>query len=185
MKHYRTLPLIVALSVLAPAFAQAQSFDTVDACKSLRQEITAATEESKPLQNLMTNKAMTKDQFLAELYEGVKILSKSGEMFFKASDSHESTCKSVLLQNNKIEDVRVIYDWYLEPVQLAHAFFHRAREIAIQLNRQADVDAFNNTMSEYHEAVMKLVGVCESDLANTASAATCANLSAKLSEVLK
>lgn len=185
MKKYSILPLVLGFTLSMPVLAQAQSFDTVDACKNLRQEITAAVEESKPLAGLLTDQAITQDKFLAELYEGVKILSKSGEMFFKASDSHESTCKSMLTQASKQEEIRVIYDWYLEPVQIAHAFFYRAREAAIKLNRQADVDAFNATMTEYDAAVMKLVSVCESDLANTPSAATCASLSAKLGDVLK
>ena len=57
--------------------------------------------------------------------------------------------------------------------------------MAVQLNRQADVDVFNATMTEYDAAIMKLVSVCESDLANTPSAASCAALSAKLSDALQ
>jgi hypothetical protein len=185
MKKYFSFSFALTCLLAMPCLAQAQSFETVDACKNLRQEITAAVEASKPLAGLLTDKAITQEKFLAELYEGVKVLSKSGEMFFKASDSHESTCKSMLTQAGKQEEIRMIYDWYLEPVQIAHAFFHRAREAAIHLNRQADVDAFNTTMSEYDAAVMKLVGVCESDLANTPSASTCSQLSAKLGDVLK
>ena len=185
MKPNLSLPLALGFFMAMPVMAHAQSFETVDACKNLRQEVTAAVEEAKPLAGLLTDKAITQDKFLAELYEGVKVLSKSGEMFFKASDSHESTCKSMLIQANKQEEIRNIYDWYLEPVQMAHAFFHRAREAAIQLNRQADVDAFSAAMTEYDAAVMKLVGVCESDLAGTPAATTCATLSAKLGDILK
>ena len=182
----KSLPLILSLILLIlPASAMAQSFETVDACKSLQQEVTAAVEEAKPLSGLLTDENITEAVFLSQLYEGVKILSKSGEMFFKASDSHESTCKTVLTNAGKIEEIRRIYDWYLEPVKAAYQFFRRAREAAIRLNRQADVDVFNATMTEYDAAVMKLVGVCESDLANTPSAATCATLSGKLSDALQ
>lgn len=178
--------LLIALSFLIfPASAMAQSFDTIDACKSLRQEVTAAVEESKPLSGLLVDPSLTEEAFLSQLYEGVKVLSKSGEMFFKASDSHESTCKTMLTNAGKIEEIRQIYDWYLEPSKLAYQFFRRAREAAIKLNRQEDVDVFNATMTEYDAAIMKLVGVCESDLANTPSASTCAALSTKLSDVLQ
>ena len=177
---------LIALSFLTiPATAMAQSFDTIDDCKSLRQEVTAAVEESKALSGLLTDQNLTEEAFLAQLYEGVKILSKSGEIFFKASDNHESTCKTMLTNAGKIEEIRHIYDWYLEPSKLAYQFFRRAREAAIRLNRQADVDVFNKTMTEYDEAIMKLVSVCESDLANTPSASTCATLSAKLSDALQ
>ena len=173
------------LFCMLPMAASAQSFDSVEACKSLRDEVTAAVDASKGLSGLLTAKDLTEARYLEELYEGVKILSSSGEMFFKASDKHESVCKALLSEAGKIEQVRKIYDWYLEPVQAAYQFFRRAREAAILLNRQGDVDVFNTTMTEYDAAVMKLVSVCEGDLANTPSAATCANLSAKLGDVLK
>ena len=177
---------LISLSILIfPASAMAQSFDTIDACKNLRQEVTAAVEEAKPLSGLLVDSGLTEEAFLSQLYEGVKILSKSGEMFFKASDSHESTCKTMLTNAGKIEEIRQIYDWYLEPSKQAYQFFRRAREAAIKLNRQADVDVFNATMTEYDAAIMKLVGVCESDLVNTPSASTCAVLSTKLSDVLQ
>ena len=106
-------------------------------------------------------------------------------MFFKASDSHESDCKTRLTQAGKLDEVRKIYDWYLEPTQIAYQFFKRARDAAISLNRQQDVDTFSKTMTEYDAAIMKLVGVCESDLANSPHAATCTALQTKLTDVLK
>ena len=161
------------------------TFDSIDSCKSLQQEIAAAVEESNGLANLLTDKSITLDDYLSQLYEGVKLLSKTGEMFFKASESHESDCKTFLKQAGKIEEVRKIYDWYLEPTQLAYQFFKRAREAAVSLNRQKDVDAFNESMTQYDAAIMKLVGVCEADLANTPHAATCTALSSKLADILK
>ena len=180
MKKY----LFAILIIVAPSTCYAQSFETVDACKSLQKEVAAAVEESRSLTSLMTKEDMSEAEYLSQLYEGVKILSKSGEMFFKASDSHESTCKTVLREKGKIADVRTIYDWYLEPVHAAYQFFRRAREAAVRLNRQEDVNAFNATMTEYDASIMKLVGVCESDLAGLPEASTCANLSAKLSDAL-
>ncbi|MBR4984722.1 MAG: hypothetical protein IKY83_03150 [Proteobacteria bacterium] len=177
--------LAVCACCLFPAVSSAQSFETIDACKSLRQEVTAAVEASSGLSSLMTDKSLTEAQYLEQLYEGVKILSGSGEMFFKASDSHESACKAMLSEAGQLAQVREIYDWYLEPVQAAYQFFRRAREAAVRLNRQGDVDVFSKTMTEYDAAVMKLVSVCEGDLANTASASTCAGLSAKLGDALK
>lgn len=171
--------------LFAPSFAAAQSFDTIDDCKSLQNEVSAAVEASRSLEKLFTSGSLTEEQYLAQLYEGVQKLSSSGQMFFKASDNHESTCRTILTEAGKIEQIRVIYDWYLEPVKLAYHFFKRAREAAVQLNRQGDVDTFNTTMTEYDAAVMKLVSVCESDLAGTPSASTCAQLSTKLGDVLK
>ena len=180
----------VCLFSLIPTHAMAQdndsaTFNSIDSCKSLRQEITAAIEESQGLSGLLTDKSITLENYLSQLYDGVKLLSKTGEMFFKASESHESDCKTSLKQTGKLDEVRVVYDWYLEPSRLAYQFLKRAREAAIALNRQKDVDTFNQVMTEYDAAVMKLVGVCESDLANTPHAATCSALSAKLADVLK
>ncbi len=171
--------------ILMPSYAMAQSFETVDACQSLKNEVTAAVEEARPLSSLFAEENITEEQYLAQLYQGVQLLSASGQMFFKASDSHESTCRTVLSESGKIEQIRVIYDWYLEPVKMAYQFFKRAREAAVRLNRQGDVDVFNTTMTEYDSAVMKLVSVCESDLAGTSHAATCSELSARLGDVLK
>lgn len=184
MKNLKSL-VAACLFLAMPAAAWAQSFDAIDACKELRSEVTAAVDASKGLSGLMSDKEMTEAQYLEQLYEGVKILSNSGEMFFKASDKHESACKAMLSEAGKIEQVREIYDWYLEPVQVAYQFFRRAREAAVRLNRQGDVDVFQTTMVEYDAAVMKLVSVCESDLAGTPSAGTCAGLSAKLGDALK
>ncbi len=179
----RIIPTLALLFL--PSTVLAQSFDTVDSCQNLQQEVTAAVEESRGLSSLLTEQNLTEEAYLTQLYEGIKILSKSGEMFFKASDSHESTCKTILAEAKKMEQLRGIYDWYLEPVQVAYRFFKRAREAAIRLNRQGDVDVFNSAMTEYDAAIMKLVAVCESDLTGTDYAATCKNLSAKLNDALK
>lgn len=190
------LKLIAASLALClfPVHAMAESpsnsditptFDSIDSCKSLQQEIAAAIEESNGLSSLLTDKSITQKDYLTQLYEGVKLLSKTGEMFFKASESHESDCKTFLKQAGKIEEIRKIYDWYLEPTQHAYQFFKRAREAAVSLNRQKDVDAFNESMTQFDAAIMKLVGVCESDLASTPQAATCTALSTKLSDILK
>lgn len=168
-----------------PVSGMAQSFDSVDSCKSLRNEVSAAVEAARPLEGLLVSAQMTESEYLSQLYEGVKVLSKSGEMFFKASDSHESGCKTVLTQGEKQGELVQIYEWYLEPVQVAYQFFKRAREAAVKLNRQEDVDMFSQTMTEYDAAVMKLAGVCESDLAGTEYAKGCATLSARLGDALK
>lgn len=176
--------LAVALAVV-PGTAWAQSFETIDDCQALRESVTAAVEEAHGLDRLLTDKGLSVENYLSQLYEGVKLLSKSGEMFFKAADDHESSCRTRLTQVNKLEEIRTIYDWYLEPTRSAYQFFKRAREMAVSLNRQGDVDAFNTMMTEYDAAVMKLVAVCESDLADTPYLSTCANLSVKLTDVLK
>ncbi len=177
--------IIFAAMMLFPVSGMAQSFDSVDACKSLRNEVSAAVEAAKPLETLLVSEQVTESEYLAQLYEGVKVLSKSGEMFFKASDSHESACKTILTQGEKQGELRQIYEWYLEPVRAAYQFFKRAREAAVKLNRQSDVDMFSSTMTEYDAAVMKLVGVCESDLAGTEYAKGCASLSTRLGDALR
>ena len=171
--------------LITPVTSFAQSFDTIDDCRALRQEINAAVEESAALDALLSANDIKTEEYLEQLYSGVKILSKTGEMFFKAADNHESACKTKLRQANKIEEIRVIYDWYLEPSKRAYQFFRRARETTVKLNRQSDVNSFNDMMTEYDSAIMKLADVCKSDLENTKSAETCDQLSAKLVDILK
>ena len=179
------LSIILTSLITIPVTSYAQSFETIDECRELRQEITAAMEESSGLDELLTASDIKSEEYFEQLYSGVKILSKTGEMFFKAADNHESACKTKLRQINKIEEIRAIYDWYLEPSKRAYQFFRRAREAAIKLNRQSDVESFNTMMTEYDAAVMKLADVCKSDLENTQSVHTCDQLAAKLSDVLK
>ena len=178
--------LFTLLAVCASSTAYAQSFDSIDECQALKKSVRSAIEESAPLEALLTpNNDLVDEIYLSQLYEGVKILSKSGESFFKAAEDHESACRTALRQANKIDEIRVIYDWYLEPTKRAYQFFKRAREAAIQLHRQADVDAFNAMMTEYDAAVMKLVAVCQSDLENSSNLSTCTALSSKLADTLK
>ena len=180
----KTALILFTLALSSTAYSQ--SFDSIDECQALKSSVRAAIAESDALDTLLApNPDLTDEIYLAQLYEGVKILSKSGESFFKAADEHESVCRTQLKQVNKIEEIRVVYDWYLEPTKRAYQFFKRAREAAIQLHRQADVDAFNTMMTEYDAAVMKLVAVCQADLENSPQLATCTALSAKLSDTLK
>ena len=173
-----------AIAIL-PVTAFAQAFDSVEDCRALRSEVSAAIEKSSELDSLLDTPKISQESYLEQLYSGVKILSQAGEAFFKAADNHESACKTGLRQAGKIEEIRVIYDWYLEPSQKAYQFFHRAREVAIQLNRQADVDTFNEIMTEYDAAIMKIADVCKSDLENTPAFFTCTHLEAKLADTLK
>ena len=179
------LSIILTILITLPVTAKAQSFETIDDCRALQNEVKAAVEESSGLDKLLTATDLKTEDYLEQLYSGVKILSKTGEMFFKAADNHESACKTRLRQVNKIEEIRAIYDWYLEPSQKAYQFFRRAREAAVKLNRQSDVDSFNAMMTEYDAAIMKLADVCKSDLENTPSVNTCDQLAAKLTDVLK
>ena len=170
---------------MAPMTAFAEGFDSVDDCRALRNEVSAAIEKSSELDTLLDTPNISLESYLEQLYSGVKILSQTGEAFFKAADNHESACKTSLRQANKIEEIRVIYEWYLEPSQKAYQFFHRAREVAVQLNRQSDVDTFNEIMNEYDAAIMKIADVCKSDLENTPSLPYCSQLAAKLADTLK
>ena len=179
MKFFHLGCLVLFLS---PAAAFGQTVGTVDACQNLRNEITAATEASGALNTLMQTEG--EEKYLNDLYEGVKSLSATGEMFFKASDSHEVACKEALKKEGKLDELLAMYDWYLEPAQQAYRFFHRARAAAIHLKHQEDVDTLTSTIVEYQSAVMKLVGVCESDLEGTPQKAGCASLSAKLAEAI-
>ena len=86
MKFFHLGCLVLFLS---PAAAFGQTVGTVDACQNLRNEITAATEASGALNTLMQTEG-DEEKYLNDLYEGVKSLSATGEMFFKASDSHEN-----------------------------------------------------------------------------------------------
>lgn len=180
------MKILMALGFcFVPQVVLAQVPETVDSCGSLRQEILASAEVAAGLDKLLEGDVADASVYLSQLYDGVKILSQSGEMFFKAADSHEPACKSKLLEAGKLQEVRAIYDWYLEPVKSASQFFHRARQAAVRFNRQGDVDAFNEIMVEYAASVMKLVGACESDLGGSALAPECATLSATLSDALK
>ena len=180
MKFFHLGCLVLFLS---PAAAFGQTVGTVDACQNLRNEITAATEASGARNTLMQTEG-DEEKYLNDLYEGVKSLSATGEMFFKASDSHEVACKEALKKEGKLDELLAMYDWYLEPAQQAYRFFHRARAAAIHLKHQEDVDTLTSTIVEYQSAVMKLVGVCESDLEGTPQKAGCASLSAKLAEAI-
>ena len=171
--------------IFVPSVSYAQSFSSVESCVMLKSGVESAVKQADNLSMLLTDETLTEEAYLSQLYDGIKVLTSSGEMLFQASDKYESTCKAVLTEAKKIEEVRVIYDWYLEPVKVAYQFFRRAREAAIRLNRQGDVDVFNTTMTEYDAAVMKLVSVCESDLKDTPSASTCSELSARLGDILK
>jgi len=184
MKYLKMFIVVLTLFVL-PRAGAAQSLESVDACRNLMQAVAEAVEESKALSSLMTSETPNEEAYLSELYQGVKILTKSGEMFFRASDNYEAVCKNALREAQKIEAIRGIYDRYLEPIQLAHRFFSRVRAQAIRLGRQDDVDTFSAVIREYEDAVMKLVSVCQSDLAGTASADTCSQLSARIADALR
>lgn len=181
--------IIASLLFFIPSYVYAQSADpivtinTVDACKSLENEIDAANEESARLDTLLSS-PVTQDVFLNDLYEGIKILTKSGDLFFKAADSHENACKEKLKAAGDYDGILALYDRYLLPVQKARIFFKKAREAAVSLNRQDDVNTFNKTMLEYDSAIMQLVGVCEADLADTPKRDACKSLSAKLGDAL-
>lgn len=174
--------LALCFAVMMPSLAKAQSLEQVDACKSLRQEITAAGEEARALDSLLSSEVPL-ESYLSQLYEGIKILTKSGEMFFRAADSHETSCKASLTGNG--EGMAALYEMYLEPIQKAHQFFKRGREAAISLKRQSDVDTFTQTMTEYETAVMKLVSACESDMAGLPQAERCKMLAVKLSNAMQ
>lgn len=185
MKIFSTFATLALSFFLFSSSSLAQTVETIDPCKALHQEVTAAVEESAPLDHLLTDTQLPADSYLSQLYDGIRILSKSGEMFFKAADAHEEACKSALKKANNLNELAQIYDWYLAPAGRAYQFFKRARQAAVALNRQDDVDTFNKTMTEYDQAVMKLVGVCQSDLAQTEKAASCTALSVRLSEALR
>ena len=180
----RTFLLSAALLFL-PTTALADPFDSVESCHRLRIEVEHAASVAAGIDNLLTSPDLTAEQFLSQLYEGVKILSSSGEMFFRASDENESACKDALHQQNAIGEFIVVYDLYLKPVKQAYQFFRRAREAAVRLNRQNDVDAFNAAMTEYDDAIMKLADNCRSVMGDSPAKAQCASLSARLSEALE
>lgn len=177
----RTLAIFLSL---IPFQAFAQSFETLDPCQALEREITAAKEESAALSKLFEN-ANDENAYLADLYEGVKILTKTGEMFFKAADSHETACKDALKAANDFDGLLALYDQYLIPAQAARSFFKNARTAAIALNRQQDVDTLNQTMLEYDATIMQIVAVCENDLANSDKLPLCKAISAKFSDALQ
>ena len=176
--------LALTFGMTLPVVAHAQTFDSVAECQTLKSEITATMADARGLESLLVQDNLGIEDYLSQLYEGVKILTKTGEAFFKAADEHEAACRLKLQQANKIEEIRGIYDWYLEPAKLAYQFFRRARETAVRLNRQADVDALNTIMTEYDDAMMKLVSVCQSDLEGTPHAEMCTQYSARLAEAL-
>lgn len=184
MKLIKILFTTILLLVATNAFAQ-DTFTTIESCNQLKLEIEHAVKTAAGLETLLTDETLGEEQYLSQLYEGVKILSLSGEMFFRASDRNESTCKNVLNEKNKIEEFIGVYDLYLKPSQMAYQFFRRAREAAIRLNRQHDVEKFNTAMTEYDSAVMKLASVCESDLAGSTAVSQCASLNARLADTLK
>lgn len=176
--------ILALLLFLIPAAAAAQSYETLDPCDALEREIDAAQEESARLAKLFEN-ANGEEAYLADLYEGVKILARTGEMFFKAADSHETACKDKLKAASNADALLALYDRYLLPARAARAFFKKARAAALALNRQGDVDTFNQTMVEYDAAVMQLAGVCESDLAGSDKLSLCKAISVKFSDALQ
>ncbi len=181
MKKY----LLTALFAIFPLTAQAQSFESFDACKQLKTEIDNAIEEAKPLETLLTDETMTSEVYLEQLYRAVQILSKSGEMFFKASDAYESDCETSLKQANKLPEIRLIYDWYLLPVKQAYQFFGRAKSQAIRLGREKDVEKFVKAIREYEDSVMKIAATCESTLAGQPNATSCRVLASQLEDAVK
>lgn len=176
--------ILSLLLFLIPLPAVAQTYETIDACQALDREITAAQEEAAALSKLFDG---TNDEtaYLTDLYEGIKILTKTGEMFFKAADSHETACKDALKAAKNDDALLALYDRYLMPAQTAKAFFKKARSAAITLNRQGDVDTFNQTMVEFDTTVMQIVGVCETDLAAADKLPLCKAISAKFSDALQ
>ena len=79
--------ILSLLLFLIPLPAVAQTYETIDACQALDREIAAAQEEAAALSKLFDG---TNDEtaYLTDLYEGIKILTKTGEMFFKAARQH-------------------------------------------------------------------------------------------------
>ena len=114
--------ILSLLLFLIPLPAVAQTYETIDACQALDREITAAQEEAAALSKLFDG---TNDEtaYLSDLYEGIKILTKTGEMFFKAADSHETACKDALKAAKNDDALLALYDRYLMPAQTAKAFF--------------------------------------------------------------
>ena len=178
--------LIFLFGIVPSAYAQSNNtFDSIESCRNLKAKVSAAVEEAKPIDALLRDENMATDTYLEQLYQSIQILSKSGEMFFKASDEYESDCQTALTQAGQLAEMRKVYDWYLEPVKQAYQFFRRAKAIAIHQNRQKDVETFVKAMREYEDSVMKIAATCESTLEGTPAAASCRQLSSKLEDALK
>lgn len=186
MRKKLLFTLIILFSSVSTAYAQsANTFESVESCRNLKAQVSAAVEEAKPIDALLRDENITTDAYLEQLYQSIQILSKSGEMFFKASDAYESDCQTALTQAGQLAEMRKVYDWYLEPVKQAYQFFDRAKAIAIHQNRQKDVGTFVKAMREYEDSVMKIATTCESTLEGTPVAASCRQLSSKLEDALK
>lgn len=171
---------------LLPVTAFAQSFESNDDCLNFKRDVQATQPELDSLESLFRHQSISQSQYNADLYEGVKVLSRLGEIFFKASELYEVKCRTGLLEAGKREALVKLYDdWYLSPISAAHHFFKRAREAAIVLGLQSDVDSISKSIQEFETAVLAVSKLCEKDLEGTPQAAHCKELSIRLSEAMK
>lgn len=179
--------MILCLAIsLMPVSAFAQGFEANDDCLSFKRDVQATQPELDSLESLFQREAISQSQYNADLYEGVKVLSRLGEIFFKASELYEVKCRTGLLEAGDRESLVKLYDdWYLSPISAAHGFFKRAREAAIFLGLQSDVDSISKSIQEFESAVLAVSKLCEKDLADTAKVEHCKELSLRLAEAMK
>lgn len=184
MKFVRII-LCVSLGLFSLS-AFAQDFEANADCLNFKRDVQATQVEREGLDTLFNYEKISQSQYSADLYEGVKVLSRLGDIFFKASELYEVKCRTGLLEADKREALVKLYDdWYLAPVQAAHRFFKRAREAAIYLGLQSDVDSLNKSIQEFEAAVLAVTKLCEKDLTDTSKIGHCKELSLRLSEAMK
>ena len=78
------------------SLAHAQSFEQTESCQSLVTKIKGANSSLSRLDSLLSSKEITNQSYMSELYEGTKVLSEAGELFFRATDAHEPACRNIL-----------------------------------------------------------------------------------------
>ncbi|MFA5624993.1 MAG: hypothetical protein WC966_08080 [Bradymonadales bacterium] len=183
MKNRLLMVLCSVFCILFASTALAQSFDSVEACSSLETAVKKATKISEGLSALLVDENIVAKDYLAQLYEGSKILSQAGEAFFKASDDYESACRNALLQANAGGELMQLYEIYLQPLDYAQQFFVRAKAAAVSLKRQGDVDSLTQMSAEFQAASLKIIDMCKNDVGE-ANVSGCRALETRLIKIM-
>lgn len=183
MKHALYFAALLISCVIFAGTAFSQNFENTSACVSLQSSIQEANTSAERLVPLLSAPQLDAKAYLEQLYEGSKILSEAGGVFFNAGQEHESACRNALLEAKSAAELAKIYTLYSQALERSYAFFARAKSVAQTLERPGDVEALTQIATEYQSAALKLVSKCKADLQGTDSSA-CAALETRLMQIM-